>query len=71
MPLTPGAVKQYHVFLASPGDVSQERDAVRRFFEAFNRHIGELWSIRLEVLDWENYASIGMVLRKNSSASKP
>jgi hypothetical protein len=60
MALLPAALRQYHVFLASPGDVSQEREVVRRYFDRFNRHIGELWNIRFEVLDWENYATIGV-----------
>jgi hypothetical protein len=30
---TPNRLSQYHVFLASPGDVGAERQYVRRFFE--------------------------------------
>jgi NACHT domain len=58
--LSPVPVKQYHVFLASPGDVAEERQAVRQFFERYNRHIAQLWGVRFEVVDWENYATVGV-----------
>lgn len=60
MILTPQAVKHYHVFLASPSDVNQERQIVRLFFERYNRTAAQLWGVRFEVIDWENYASIGV-----------
>lgn len=58
--LTPRSLKQYHVFLASPGDVSVERKYVRQFFERYNQHTAHLWNVRFEVVDWENYATIGV-----------
>jgi hypothetical protein len=58
--LNPVSIRQYHVFLASPGDVAEERQAVRHFFERYNRHIAQLWGVRFEVVDWENYATIGI-----------
>jgi len=42
MSLKPRSVQQYHVFLASPGDVGVERQAVRRFFDEYNRHTAHL-----------------------------
>jgi hypothetical protein len=58
--LTPITLKQYHVFLASPGDVNEERQAVRQFFQRYNRHTAQLWGVSFEVVDWENYATIGV-----------
>ena len=60
MSLSPAPIRQYHVFLASPGDVNEERQAVRQFFERYNRHTAQLWGVRFEVVDWENYATIGI-----------
>lgn len=53
-------LKQYHVFLASPGDVQAERQFVRSFFDDYNRHTAGLWNARFEVIDWENYGPIGV-----------
>ena len=60
MTLTPRVTHTYHVFLASPGDVSAERQAVRRFFDDYNRHTAHIWNARFEVVDWENYSTIGV-----------
>src|ERR1041384_578829 len=60
MPLSAKAIDQYHVFLASPADVGAERQHVRRFFDSYNRHTAQLWGVRFEVVDWENYATIGV-----------
>jgi hypothetical protein len=60
MSVEPVAIRQYHVFLASPGDVNDERQKVRHFFERYNRHTAQLWGVRFEVVDWENYATIGV-----------
>jgi len=57
---TPNSLSQYHVFLASPGDVGAERQFVRRFFDEYNRHTAHIWRARFEVVDWENYATIGI-----------
>jgi DNA replicative helicase MCM subunit Mcm2 (Cdc46/Mcm family) len=56
----PHPISQYYVFLASPGDVSIERQHVRQFFERYNQHTAQLWSVRFEVVDWQNYATIGV-----------
>lgn len=58
MNLSPRTLKIYHVFLASPGDVNEERQLVRQFFENYNRHIALLWGVRFEIIDWENYSTI-------------
>ncbi|MBT6483680.1 MAG: NACHT domain-containing protein [Planctomycetaceae bacterium] len=60
MSLTPHPINQYHVFLASPGDVNGERQHVRKFFERLNQTTAKLWGARFEVIDWENYATIGV-----------
>jgi hypothetical protein len=60
MPLAPRPLKQYHVFLASPGDVQAERQYVRKFFDDYNRHTAHIWNARFEVIDWENYATTGV-----------
>ncbi len=60
MSLAPRSLRQYHVFLASPGDVGAERQSVRRFFEEYNRHTAHIWQARFEVIDWENYGTIGV-----------
>jgi len=57
---TPNPLSQYHVFLASPGDVGAERQYVRKFFDEYNRHTAHIWRARFEVVDWENYATIGV-----------
>jgi hypothetical protein len=46
MALTPRSVDEYHVFLASPGNTEQEREAVHQFFEAYNRHTARSWGER-------------------------
>src|SRR5512141_699896 len=53
-------LNQYHVFLASPGDVGVERQYVRKFFDEYNRNTAHIWRARFEVVDWENYATIGI-----------
>jgi hypothetical protein len=60
MSLAPRSLRQYHVFLASPGDVGAERQYVRKFFDEYNRHTAHIWRARFEVVDWENYATIGV-----------
>ena len=60
MSISAQPIRQYHVFLASPGDLGQERQAVRQFFERYNRQAAQLWGVRFEVVDWENYSTIGV-----------
>jgi len=60
MSLKPINVRIYHVFLASPGDVNTERQHVRRFFDDYNRHTAHLWNAEFRVIDWENFATIGI-----------
>jgi hypothetical protein len=42
MSVEPVPIHQYHVFLASPGDVNDERQKVRQFFERYNRTTAQL-----------------------------
>ena len=58
--LKPKPLDEYHVFLASPGDVEKERQAVRTFFADFNRNTGRHLGLRFTVLDWENYSDAGV-----------
>lgn len=60
MELTPETASVYYVFLASPGDMADERNAVRRFFEEYNRTTARHYAARFEVIDWENYSSAGV-----------
>jgi chaperonin cofactor prefoldin len=58
--IKPSNIDVYHVFLASPGDMSQERQEVRLFFEEYNRATANPREVRFDVVDWENYASAGV-----------
>ncbi|MFM7453965.1 MAG: hypothetical protein ACKO1V_08365 [Cyanobium sp.] len=60
MILTPKTINQYHIFLASPGDVSEERQAVRKFIEQYNRTTAQQWNVQFVVVDWENYTTTGV-----------
>jgi hypothetical protein len=60
MALKPRSVAEYHVFLASPGDMNQERQEVRWFFDEYNRHTASARGLRFVVIDWENYATAGV-----------
>lgn len=46
-------VQLLRVFLASPGDVSAERDSVEKIIIETNRTIGEANGVRVEVTRWE------------------
>lgn len=56
----PESISVYHVFLGSPGDVGEERKAVRKYFEDYNRSTAHVWRARFEVVDWENYSTAGV-----------
>jgi formylglycine-generating enzyme required for sulfatase activity len=60
MALSPKNVDHYHIFLASPGDVSQERQVVRQFFEQYNRTTAHQWNAHFDVVDWENHTTVGV-----------
>ena len=60
MPPTPEKIDVYHIFLASPGDMGDERRLTRKFFDEYNRTTARHWGVRFEVIDWENYATIGV-----------
>jgi Domain of unknown function (DUF4062) len=49
----------YRVFLASPGDVSSERNVASDVIEELNITHGPLGNYRLELLRWETHASPG------------
>jgi hypothetical protein len=50
----------YHVFLASPSDMDDERKTVRKFFEDYNPRIANQSNLEFKVVDWENYSNIGL-----------
>ncbi len=58
--MNPLKQKIYHIFLASPNDMSDYRQAVRQYFREFNISTAKRWHIRFEVVDWENYATYGV-----------
>jgi hypothetical protein len=60
MPLSPDSLSLYRVFLASPGDVAVERQAVRNFFDDYNRSTAHLWNARFDLVDWENYSTVAV-----------
>lgn len=47
------AVRAYSVFVASPGDVAAEREAVMRAADRVNATVGRAFELRLEVRGWE------------------
>jgi hypothetical protein len=53
-------LKQYHIFLASPGDVGPERQHVRQFFDEYNRHTAQIWRARFEVIGWDTDSTTGV-----------
>ncbi len=56
----PADRKIYHVFLASPGDMAEERQAVRDFFKAYNRDTANPRGFQFDLIDWENQTDIGV-----------
>ena len=50
MNVSPLMIKEYHVFVASPGDMGVERKAVSKFFDEFNQSTASLWGVRFEVV---------------------
>jgi hypothetical protein len=48
-------MKKLKIFVASPGDLSQERDIVSLVVEELRRSIGELLEIELETIRWETH----------------
>lgn len=44
------------IFLASPGDVNQERDTVSTVVQELHRTIGDIRQVELELIRWETHA---------------
>ena len=57
---TPETHQIYHIFLASPGDMNEERQMVREFFDDYNRNIANRQNLEFKVIDWENYSNSGV-----------
>ena len=53
-------VRHYHVFLASPGDVEEERKAVREYFRSYNLHQAGPRGLSFDVVDWEHFSTAGV-----------
>lgn len=53
-------LRQFHVFLASPGGTESERHHVRSYFQQFNRSTALLFNSRFEIVDSDGYASGGV-----------
>ena len=63
MSLAARQLNQYHVFLASPGDVAAERQHVRQFFDDYNRPVFEKAFLRwFETRDQHPIGNDGRVL---------
>src|SRR4051794_216212 len=60
MSIAPRSLRQYHVFLASPGDVATERQFVRKFFDDYNRQTAHIWNARFEVIGWDTDSTTGV-----------
>lgn len=53
---TPSHPNRYFVFVASPGDTTEERDEIRRYFRNVSeRKLSQ--GVDFEVLDWERFSS--------------
>ncbi|HJP93479.1 MAG TPA: SUMF1/EgtB/PvdO family nonheme iron enzyme [Pyrinomonadaceae bacterium] len=57
--VSPLNVQVYHVFLSSPGDMKEERDEVRSFFDMWNRENGHRM-VRLDVLGDDTHGMAGV-----------
>jgi len=60
MPLKPKSINEYFVFVAAPSDVALERQAVREFFNDYNKTVARHINAQFTVIDYSNYASIGV-----------
>src|SRR6516165_9024246 len=52
-------LNEYHVFIASPGDVQAERSSIRAYFDHLNRTAALASGVRFQVVDWENFSTAG------------
>ena len=57
--LNPQDIARYHVFIASPGDVKAEREAVRAFFARYNESFAEPRGVHFEIVEWTTHATAG------------
>ena len=53
-------MNEYHIFIASPGDVEAERAEIRAYFDHLNRTTAQTWGVRFQVIDWENFSTAGV-----------
>lgn len=49
-------MKKFNVFVASPGDVVEERDIVSMVVEEISRTIGDILQVHLQTIKWETHA---------------
>lgn len=64
----PADLRRFPVVLAAPGDVALERQAVRAFFDRFNRTTGLLWKVRFEVAGGKGGAAVGSAPSRGATA---
>ncbi|POZ50232.1 SUMF1/EgtB/PvdO family nonheme iron enzyme [Methylovulum psychrotolerans] len=57
---SPQLLQTYHIFLASPGDMNDERQMVREFFQDYNRTTANHQGLEFKVIDWQNYSHAGV-----------
>jgi len=53
-------VSKYSIFLASPSDLSEERQALSEVAEELNLNYGAMNNISIEVLKWETHSAPGV-----------
>jgi hypothetical protein len=58
--MEPPKYAQYHLFLASPGDMTEERKAVHDYIVAYNRTTAHPRGFQFEVLDWKHHSVPGV-----------
>lgn len=58
--ISPQQQQIYHIFLASPGDMQEERQLARDFFAVYNRNTANRQNIEFKVVDWEHYSNSGL-----------
>ena len=56
MPTTQTLIR---VFVASPSDVGDERSALKRVIDEINQTVGDIDSVRLDLVNWETHARPG------------
>src|SRR5690625_4722369 len=56
----PTKITQYKIFLATPSDVQEEREKIKRVIEELNLTFGKRNGLRLELVKWETHSIPGI-----------